>query len=87
MAIQCCYHHEHSHGHSHSHDAYKETRALLDYMIKHNTAHAAELADLGERLGALGYSKEKDQILAAVDEFSSGNQRLAAVLAALNRTE
>ena len=91
-----CYHHEHSHGdhehcHAHSHDCascagcdpMQETLALMDYMVKHNTAHANELAALAKKLDELGNRAASEQVLAAVSEFEKGNLRLSAVLASL----
>ena len=93
-----CYHHEHSHGehshdhcHEHSHDCAScggcdpmlETVALMDYMVKHNTAHANELAVLAKKLEELGNATAAAQVMAAVSEFEKGNLRLSAVLASL----
>lgn len=60
--------HGHSHTHEHSHAACSEncgscssdcegqdkTAALLDYMLKHNEHHAAELDQLAGKLAAEG---------------------------------
>ena len=56
--------HDHDHGHSHCHeggcgsctacDPMQETLALMDYMVKHNTAHANELAQLAKKLEEKG---------------------------------
>lgn len=89
------HHHEHSHDHSHSYDcshecgacngcdALTETLALMDYMVKHNSAHAKELEALAQKLGELGNEAAAQQVLTAVSEFEKGNLRLAAVLASL----
>ena len=87
--------HEHHHDHDHSHchaegcgsctacDPMKETVALMDYMVKHNMAHAKELAQLSEKLRELGNPTAAEQVLSAVTEFEKGNLRLSAVLATL----
>ncbi len=91
--------HDHDHGHTHDHDHHhcheggcgsctacdpmQETLALMDYMVKHNTAHAHELAQLAKKLEELGNSAAASQVMAAVSEFEKGNLRLSAVLASL----
>lgn len=85
--------HEHTHDHCHEHshdcascggcDPMQETLALMDYMVKHNTAHANELAALAKKLDELGNRAASEQVLAAVSEFEKGNLRLSAVLASL----
>ena len=87
------HHHDHDHGHSHCHeggcgsctacDPMQETLALMDYMVKHNTAHANELAQLAKKLEELGNTVASQQVMAAVSEFEKGNLRLSAVLASL----
>ncbi len=87
------HHHHHDHDHSHCHaegcgsctacDPMKETVALMDYMVKHNMAHAKELAQLSEKLRELGNPTAAEQVLSAVTEFEKGNLRLSAVLATL----
>lgn len=90
--------HGHTHDaddHAHSHDCTEacnacsdcdprqETLALMDYMIRHNTAHAKELVELAGKVDALGDHAASEQILTAVSEFEKGNLRLATVLASL----
>ena len=87
--------HDHGHEHSHSHDCahdcgtcggcdpMAETLALMDYMVKHNTAHAKELETLAKKLEELGNAAAAQQVMAAVSEFEKGNLRLGAVLASL----
>lgn len=91
------YEHTHEHCHheqEHSHDCagctacqnldpMQETVALMEYMVKHNTAHAGELAALGKKLAELGRQDAAEQVLTAVTEFEKGNLRLAAILATL----
>ncbi len=87
--------HGHDHAHDHSHDCTQncsscggcdpmtEALALMDYMVKHNTAHAKELEDLAKKLAELGNAAAGQQVMAAVSEFEKGNLRLATVLASL----
>ncbi len=87
------HHHDHDHEHHHCHeggcgsctacDPMQETLALMDYMVKHNTAHANELAQLAKKLEELGNGVAAQQVMAAVSEFEKGNLRLSAVLASL----
>ncbi len=85
--------HEHSHdcdGHCHdcggdcTHTPLEELTALMQYMVKHNTAHANELAQLAQKLREIGQSAACEQVLAAVSDFEKGTLRLSAVLAALD---
>lgn len=90
--------HGEGHDHDHSHDCggqcgscaskcehtpMEELLALMQYMIKHNTAHANELAQLAEQLKKAGSNAAYEQVLAAVSDFEKGNMRLSAVLASL----
>ena len=72
--------HEHGHDHDHDHgcasdncgscnDCGDKTAALLDYMLKHNEHHAAELDQVADRLRAEGKEAAADQIKKAVDEL------------------
>lgn len=88
------HHHDH-HDHEHPHcrgegcgsctacDPMQETLALMDYMVKHNTAHANELVQLAKKLEELGNGVAAQQVMAAVSEFEKGNLRLSAVLSSL----
>ena len=80
--------HTHEHGHDHDHDhgcasdnCGDKTAALLDYMLKHNEHHAAELDQVADRLRAEGKEAAADQIKKAVDEFKKGNLYLGLALA------
>lgn len=90
--------HAHGEGHDHSHDCgghcgscgskcehtpMEELLALMQYMVKHNAAHANELAQLAEQLKNAGSNAAYEQVLAAVSDFEKGNMRLSAVLASL----
>ena len=65
-------------------DPRAEVMALMRYMVNHNTTHAGELAQLAERLKALGDATAYEQVMQAVSDFEKGNMRLSTVLAALN---
>ena len=54
--------------------------ALLDYMLKHNEHHAAELDQVAGKLQAEGKSAAAEQIKKAVDEFQKGNLYLSLAL-------
>lgn len=78
------YAHSHSHGdHDHSHGEsgtpMEELLALMNYMVKHNDAHAQELAELAHQLKEAGQSRAYDQIMRAVGDFDMANARLEDV--------
>ena len=86
------FHHEDEEHHHHHHDCggncencdpMTETLALMDYMIKHNAAHASELAQLGKKLDELGKHEASEQVQSAVSEFEKANMRLSVILASL----
>lgn len=71
------------HGHDHSHEAkgpQDQMTAVLDYMLKHNEHHAAELDAMADKLEAAGKSAAAQQIKKAVDEFQKGNLYLSLAL-------
>lgn len=57
--------------------------ALLDYMLKHNEHHAAELDQVSEKLRVAGKEAAADHIKKAVDEFQKGNLYLSLALASV----
>lgn len=82
-------HEGHSDGCGHSHDGCgdcqeggcrNETIALLDYMLKHNEHHAAELDQIAADLRKLGIEDAAKQIEAGVADFQKGNMRLSLAL-------
>ena len=91
--------HAHAHPHDHSHDCgsdcgscggckhtpMEELMALMKYMIGHNAAHARELADLAAQLDKAGNKVAYEQVMTAVSDFETGNLRLSAVLASLEK--
>ena len=54
--------------------------ALMNYMVDHNASHANELADLAEQLKNAGKEAAFEKVMAAVEDFKKGNERLADVL-------
>lgn len=54
--------------------------AVLDYMLKHNEHHAAELDQMAAKLAAAGKDAAAQQIKKAVDEFQKGNLYLSLAL-------
>jgi hypothetical protein len=63
----------------------EELMALMQYMIGHNAAHARELADLASQLDKAGNKIAYEQVMTAVSDFETGNLRLSAVLASLQK--
>ena len=89
--------HIHSHdGHTHSHDfdgdhthsedatPMDELLALMKFMVKHNDAHAQELAELAQQLQAAGKNRAYRQIMDAVSDFDMVNAKLDAVVTELS---
>ena len=89
--------HLHSHGgHTHSHDfdgdhshgeaatPMDELLALMKFMVKHNDAHAQELAELAQQLQAAGKTRAYRQIMDAVSDFDMVNAKLDAVVTDLS---
>lgn len=88
--------HLHSHGgHFHSHqfegehnhgensETMDEMLALMKFMVRHNDAHAQELADLAQQLQSAGKTRAYRQIMDAVSDFDMVNAKLDAVLTEL----
>lgn len=88
--------HLHSHGgHTHSHDfdgdhshnegstPMEELLALMKFMVRHNDAHAQELAELAQQLQSAGKHRAYQQIMDAVSDFDMVNAKLDAVLSQL----
>ena len=89
--------HLHSHGsHTHSHDfdgdhthgqaatPMDELLALMKFMVKHNDAHAQELAELAQQLQDAGKIRAYRQIMDAVSDFDMVNAKLDAVVTDLS---
>lgn len=89
--------HDHTHGdeHCHTHDdlhavcdeghASAELLALMRYMTGHNVSHAKELADLAVKLRDTVGENAYNGVMAAVADYERGNEKLAAVLAVLDK--
>lgn len=89
------HHHHHDHEHHHcepsacascggcEHSPKEELMALMTYMVKHNAAHANELAELAKKLGDMGDKTAYEQVMLAVSDFEKGNLRLSTILAAM----
>ena len=80
----------HSHGDfSHSHNEpdgdtpMDEMLALMKFMVRHNDAHAQELAELAQQLQAAGKNRAYRQIMDAVSDFDMVNAKLSGVLTEL----
>ncbi|MDO4344079.1 MAG: cobalt transporter [Eubacteriales bacterium] len=76
----------HCHGGEHCHNQGGEgvpadkNAALLQYMLDHNTHHAAELDQMAAKLAEDGHENAAEQIRRAVDEFQKGNMYLGLAL-------
>ena len=93
----------HSHGdivhtHSHGDEAHEHTPGenatpidelltMLKYLVKHNDAHAQEVADLARELQIAGRDTAYDEIMDAVSDFDMVNAKLAAILENLSVEE
>ena len=77
--------HEHSHDHSHPDTPRDELIALMRYMVGHNVSHTNELKELAHKLAHTGDSAACAQILDAVQDYETGNQKLAASLEQLQK--
>lgn len=74
--------HSHSSVQDHTHDfeTQEEVRALLQYMVNHNDAHAQELAGLAQQLKDGGSLRAYKQIMDAVADFDTANAKLSTAL-------
>lgn len=70
----------HTHEHTHEPASGDKLTALLDYMLKHNEHHAAELDQVAAKLRAEGKDAAAEQIKKAVDEYQKGNLYLSLAL-------
>lgn len=76
---------EHAHDHSHTAAPRDELIALMRYMVGHNVSHTNELKELAHKLAHTGDSEACAQILDAVQNYETGNQKLAASLEQLQK--
>ena len=81
--------HEHDCGHTHDHPhtaaPHDELIALMRCMVGHNVSHTNELKELAHKLAHTGDSEACAQILDAVQDYETGNQKLAASLDQLQK--
>lgn len=77
-----CGHHSHDHSHEVP-EKQDQMEAVLDYMLKHNEHHAAELDAVAAKLQAAGKTAAAEQIKKAVDEFQKGNLYLGLALSTI----
>ena len=93
----------HSHGdltHSHTHGEIdhdhlpkenatplEELLVMMKYLVRHNDAHAQEVADLAGQLMTAGKMKAYDEIMDAVSDFDMVNAKLEAILSKLSAEE
>ena len=75
--------HEHSHTHEHTHEHSHgpvenkdQIVALLDYMVKHNRSHEAELGKVIEKLSELDKKDAAEFVAKAQKCFAEGNELL-----------
>ena len=76
---------EHAHDHSHTSAPRDELIALMCYMVGHNVSHTNELRELAHKLANTGNGAACAQILDAVQDYETGNQKLAASLEQLQK--
>ena len=86
-----CHEHEHcgscsAHTHEQTEPSGDKMTAVLDYMLKHNEHHAAELDQVAEKLRSEGKTQAADQIRKAVDEFQKGNMYLGLALSLMKNS-
>jgi demethylmenaquinone methyltransferase/2-methoxy-6-polyprenyl-1,4-benzoquinol methylase len=86
--------HSHAHAHSHIHDhshsgghehcagdtPMEELLALMKYMVRHNDAHAQEMAELATKIRDAGKTGAYKKIMDAVADFDILNAKFDAVL-------
>ena len=82
--------HSHSgpadHDHSPEDEPLEELLALMKFMVRHNDAHARELAQLADRLESAGKDGACRSILEISSDFARVNARLDGVLSKLAET-
>jgi hypothetical protein len=61
----------------------QELETLLQYLVKHNEEHAAELMELAGQARALGKQDAYDNLAQGVELLSASNKSLRAALATL----
>ena len=86
--------HSHAHGdldHEHHLDEnatpLEELLVMMKYLVRHNDAHAQEVADLARNLQSAGRFDVYDEIMDAVADFDMVNAKLDAILSKLMEEE
>ena len=77
------HHHDHAHEHHHKDlpaNTPEQMTAVLNYMLQHNQAHAAELLSITEKLSQMGNDNAAELVKKAADAFSEGNRLLGLAL-------
>ena len=82
------------HGHVHHHEGENNgagdaarNLALLTYMLEHNRQHADELHEMAHALMHEGKKEAAHLLDEALEDFSAGNDKIAAALEILNKGE
>ena len=75
---------DHDHLPSENATPLEELLVMMKYLVKHNDAHAQEVADLAQNLMAAGKDVAYDEIMDAVSDFDMVNAKLAAILSKLS---
>lgn len=76
--------HEGEHSHSEGETPMEELLALMKFMVRHNDAHAQELAELAQQLKTAGKNRAYQQIMDTVSDFDMVNAKLDAVVTELS---
>ncbi len=63
--------------------ALRDLDTLLQYLVKHNDEHAAEVMELASRAQALGKADAHEHLVKGVALMNQSNESLRAALAAL----
>lgn len=61
----------------------QELEVLLEYLVKHNREHAAEITELAARAQTLGNTAAYEHMTRGVDLMNDSTKSLQAALAAL----
>jgi hypothetical protein len=61
----------------------QELETLLEYLVKHNREHAAEITELAARARVLGKTAAYEHLTRGVDQMNDSTRSLQAALAAL----
>ncbi len=69
-----------NHDHHHEIGSAEETKALLEYMVKHNTSHTEELEHLAQHLNGEGKKEAFSLINKALEDYRKGNALISEAL-------